>query len=326
MLRTAFARAGVRIAPRRFLATNSESQAESGKVSKHVEYLKKFYTPELLESIHITESLVSPKEYLNLKKRGHSAKSRIAPAPTKTFSRTDPEWDEPIVFPNQSESHTPFPGIPQMQATDNYGLKLRFDDKDPSEVKVNNNIMSRQEFYHELHKLTGMDIGYMRSLHSKVVLAKRVSCQTSKGKIPNFMCFYVTGDRNGMVGLGQGKSRESMRKALMKAHWNAIKNLRHIPRYEDRTITGDLKYKFHAVKLHMKPAPPGFGLRVNHMIFEICQAAGIKDMSGKIFKSRNRMNVIKGFIEALSKQNSLEDLAAGRGKKMVDLRKVYYSA
>lgn len=293
------------------------------KAARHAAYLLKFYTPELLQSIKITESLVSPQDYLDLLKRGDSAKSRVAPDLSKDLSKTDPEWDEPIIYPNQGTNRTPYPRIPQMQASDNLDKQLRFAEKEATKGPARR---SRMDVYRELHKLTGMDIDYMRLLYVKPILMKRVSCQTSKGKIPNFFCITIVGDKNGMVGLGQGKSRDGMRTAIEKAHWNAIKNLKPIPRYEDRTIIGDLNYKYHAVKLFMKPAPPGFGLRVNHNIFEICQAAGIKDLSGKVYKSRNSMNVIKGFIEALTKQTSLEDLAAGRGKKVVDLRKVYYSA
>ena len=87
-----------------------------------------------------------------------------------------------------------------------------------------------------------------------------------------------------MIGLGEGKSRDGMRVSLRKAHWNAIKNLQPIPRYENRTIIGDVDYKFHAVKLFLKSAPAGFGLRVNPNIFEVCQAAGIKDLRGKVYK------------------------------------------
>lgn len=293
------------------------------KVARHAAYLLKFYTPELLQSIKITESLVTPQDYLDLMKKGDSAKSRVAPDLKKDLSKSDPEWDEPIIYPNQGVNRTPYPRIPQMQASDNLDKQLRFAEKDATKGPARR---SKMDVYRELHKLTGMDVDYMRQLYVKPILMKRVSCQTSKGKIPNFFCITIVGDKNGMVGLGQGKSRDGMRTAIEKAHWNAIKNLKPIPRYEDRTIIGDLNYKYHAVKLYMKPAPPGFGLRVNHNIFEICQAAGIKDLSGKVYKSRNPMNVIKGFIEALTKQSSLEDLAAGRGKKVVDLRKVYYSA
>lgn len=324
MFRTAFARTVTRVTSLRLLATASKDAAESlEKIAQHMEYLLKFYTPQLLQSIQITESLVSPQDYLDLQKRGDSARSRIAPDIRKDLSKTDPEWDEPILYPNQGTNATPYPRIPQMQASDNLSMQLRFSEQLATRGPARR---SKNQLYEELHKLTGMDINYMRSLYVRPILMKRVSCQTSKGKIPNFFCITVVGDKNGMLGLGQGKSRDGMRMALEKAHWDAIKNLKPIPRYEKRTIIGEMNYKYHAVKLFMKPAPPGFGLRVNHNIFEICQAAGIKDLRGKVYKSRNSMNVIKGFIEALYKQSSLEDLAAGRGKKVVDLRKVYYSA
>ena len=118
-----------------------------------------------------------------------------------------------------------------------------------------------------------------------------------------------------------------MSKAIFKAHWDAVRNLKEIPRYENRTIYGDIDFRYHGVKLHLRSAKPGFGLRVNHVIFEICECAGIKDLSGKVYKSRNDMNIAKGTIEAFTKaQKTLDEVALGRGKKLVDVRKVYYSS
>lgn len=179
-----------------------------------------------------------------------------------------------------------------------------------------------------LNRQTGIDNDYItKKLVMKPLVLKRVSNQTGKGKIPSFYALVIVGDRNGMVGLGEGKSRDEMPKAIFKAHWDAIRNLREIPRYEDRTIYGDIDYRYHGVKLHLRSAKPGFGLRVNHVIFEICECAGIKDLSGKVYKSRNDMNVAKGTIEALvGAQKTLDDIAMARGKKLVDVRKVYYSS
>lgn len=299
--------------------------AENKKAAKHLDFLSKFYTPELLQSIQITESLVDPEEYLKLKQSGAHGISKVAPADLSfDYSKNDPKWEEPIVYPNQANNHTPYPRIPQIQGADRTDLHLRFDTK--TGKTASRGPSSNDQFFEDLHKLTGMEMWYMKKLYVRPIVMKRVSCQTSKGKIPNFYALTVVGDKNGMIGLGEGKSRDGMRTALSKAHWNAIKNLQPIPRYENRTIIGDIDYKFHAVKLFIKSAPSGFGLRVNPNIFEVCQAAGIKDLRGKVYKSRNPMNVVKGFVEALTKQTSLEDLAAGRGKKLVDLRKVYYSA
>ncbi|EGV63180.1 28S ribosomal protein S5, mitochondrial [Yamadazyma tenuis] len=306
----------------RSLSFSPMARQSTKRAEEHIAYLSKFYTPELLQSIKITESLVEPDTILKLTKQGPNALSKLGLQNTD-YSKTDPKWDEPVLYPNQAVNKTPYPNIPQVQAPDRSDLKLRFS---PGKGPRKDNFATSRGVSEGLSKLTGLDKRYIERLYVRPVVMKRVSCQTSKGKIPNFFALTVVGDGNGMVGLGEGKSRDGMRTALVKAHWNAVKNLAPVQRYEDRTILGDIDYKYHAVKLFLQSAPAGFGLRVNSKIFEVCQAAGIKDLRGKIYKSRNPMNVVKGFVEALTKQRGLQDLAGGRGKKLIDLRKVYYSA
>lgn len=277
----------------------------------------------MLESLKITESLVNPKAYLALKLGGNSEKSKVAPTPGKNYFETDPKWDEPILYPNQAKGKTPYAPIPREANPDTSDLKMRFQQQEAGQGPKR---FSQDERAERVALLTGFNKDFIKRLHVVNVLIKRVSCQTSKGKIPNFYAMTVVGDRNGMVGMGEGKSRQGVRFALEKGFLNAVKNLQPIARYEDRTIIGEIDYKYHAVKLSLKSAPAGFGLRINPVLFEVCEAAGIKDLRGKITKSRNRMNTVKGFLEALSKERPIEELAAGRGKKIVDLRKVYYSA
>lgn len=69
----------------------------------------------------------------------------------------------------------------------------------------------------------------------------------------------------------------------------------------------------------------GFGLRCQHLIFEMCRAAGIHDIAARVNRSRNPMNTVKAAYEALMSQRNPEDIARARGKKMVDVRGVYYS-
>jgi len=68
----------------------------------------------------------------------------------------------------------------------------------------------------------------------------------------------------------------------------------------------------------------GFGLRVPHQIFEIARAAGIRDLAAKIPRSRSSLNTAKATIAALHNQRNPDEIAMGRGKKLVDLRRVYY--
>lgn len=98
-----------------------------------------------------------------------------------------------------------------------------------------------------------------------------------------------------------------------------------ILRYEDRTIFGDVEGKVGAVELKLMTRPPGFGLRCQHLIFEMCRACGIHDLAARVTRSRNPMNTVKAAYEALMSQRNPEDIARARGKKLVDVRKVYYS-
>lgn len=318
------------VAPfKRGLATTKRlaQKDESSKVLKHLDFLQKYYTPELLELIKVAESSVRPIDVLAMKKRGFKGKSKIGVSnKASDYSKLDPKWEEPIVYPNQGVGRAPYPRIPQIQGPDRTDLVLRFPNLAGQTDKKMVRGSKAREVAEGLSQLTGLDAKYIEKLYVRPIIMKRVSCQTGKGKIANFFVLTVAGDGNGTIGLGIGKSRELVRMAAKKAHWNAVKNLTPIPRYEDRTILGEIEYKYHAVKLFIKSAPIGFGLRVNPNIFEICQAAGIKDLRGKIYKSRNPLLVCQGFVEALTQQRSIEDLAAGRGKKIIDLRKVYYSA
>ncbi|KAG7663581.1 MRPS5 [[Candida] subhashii] len=308
-------------------STSGKLTKNETKVDKHLQLLSQYYNQDLLKSIKITESLVEPKPYLQLKLDPKS-KSKIAPIDKgDIYRKSDPVWEEPILYPNQGEGRTPYPEIPQVRSPDRPDLKLRL--MEPGEEKkktiIAGGVRTPRKIAEELSDLTGLDFNYLNRLYVRPLVMKRVSLKTSKGNIPNFFVLTIVGDRNGTIGLGIGKSRDGIRTAASKAHWNAIKNLTPIARYENRTILGSMEYKFHACRLTFKSAPVGFGLRVNRNVFEICQAAGIKDLSGKVYRSRNPLMVAQGFVEALTRQRSIEELAANRGKKIVDLRKVYYS-
>ncbi|KAI3407143.2 MRPS5 [Candida oxycetoniae] len=299
------------------------------KLDTHLKFLKHYYSPELLQSIQIAETLVEPQDYLDLQKKGDSGRSTVAPKDsTFDYSTKDAEWEEPILYPNQGLGRVPYPPIPQVRSPDRDDLRIRFADAPRGDSNSAHNVTATKTTYQiakELSQLTGLDESYIRNLYIRPLVMKRVSLKTAKGNIPNFFVMSVAGDKNGMLGLGIGKSRDGIRTAATKAHWSAVKNLAPIKRYDNRTILQSFEKKYHASKLKFSPAPIGFGLRCNSNVFEICQAAGIKDIRGKIFKSRNPVLVAKGFVEALKEQKTIEELALNRGKKVVELRKVYYS-
>jgi len=56
----------------------------------------------------------------------------------------------------------------------------------------------------------------------------------------------------------------------------------------------------------------------------MARAAGLQDLSAKVPRSRNPMNTVKAAYEALMSQRLPDEVARGLGKKLVDVRKVYY--
>ncbi|KAH3674830.1 hypothetical protein WICMUC_003033 [Wickerhamomyces mucosus] len=301
-------------------STNSSSPSSSKDLKNnkitdeakdsHLNFLRNYYSDELLESIKLAESFVNPKHFAEKK----LPRTEFSPPYLDDFSKRDQFWDNLNV---EDPAKIDF----------RYQLQQAKVDVPPGSI-IEEASSTRQNsvIAKGLSLLTGLNAQYIERLNAKPLVMKRVSNQTAKGKIPTNYALVVVGDKNGMVGIGEGKDRVEMSRAVSKAHWNAVKNLRFIPRHEDRTIVGTIDHRFHGSKIFLRSAPPGFGLRVNHYIFEICQLIGIKDLSAKIYKSRNPMNVCKGFIESLSNQQSLEELSLNRGKKIVDIRKTYYSA
>lgn len=297
-------------APKVLASAGAQRAAFEDKKASHLNYLRNYYSDDLLESIKLAETAIKPKDWQNKKYRT----VKFAPPYLDDFSEYHQFWDKAQI----KEPHKLDMTIP-LQPAD---VPLPEGYKPPTEESGK----QFSEIAKGLSILTGLSKEYIEDLHARPLIMKRVSNQTAKGKIRSNFAIVMVGDKNGMVGVGQGKDRSEMAGAVRKAHWNAVKNLTYIPRFEDRTIIGDIDYTYHGCRMHLRSAPPGFGLRVNHYLFEICELIGIKDLSAKIYKSRNGMKIAKGIVEALSKQRTLEELSMNRGKKIVDLRKTYYSA
>ncbi|CAK7204413.1 28S ribosomal protein S5, mitochondrial [Sporothrix eucalyptigena] len=177
--------------------------------------------------------------------------------------------------------------------------------------------------YERLMYRTGLKVSELMQLAVREVVVRMVSNQTRLGKIRSFSVIAIAGNGNGRLGLGHFKSTEYST-ARSRAREMAILNMKPIPRYEDRTIYGNVECKISGTVVQLFSRPPGFGLRVPHRIFEMARAAGIQDLAAKIPRSRNPMNTVKATYQALMQQRDPEQIATGRGKKLVDVRKVYY--
>ncbi|GAP83747.1 putative 37S ribosomal protein S5 [Rosellinia necatrix] len=180
--------------------------------------------------------------------------------------------------------------------------------------------------FQALKRTTGIsvpDLIRINTYGTKVLVERWVSNQTRLGKIQKTWVLAISGNRNGRLGIGEAKSVEPG-VAIKKARELALANMRPILRYENRTIFGSVTAKVGATIVKLDSRPPGFGLRASHRLFEIFRTVGIQDIAAKMPRGRNPMNSVKACVQALMNQRDPNEIAIGRGKKMVDVRKVYY--
>jgi len=137
-----------------------------------------------------------------------------------------------------------------------------------------------------------------KQYQEKVVKIKRVSKKTAGGNYVTFSALVVVGDRKGKVGIGLGRSLE-VPPAIQKAISYAKKHMINVP-IRNKTIPHEVRVKFKAAKILLKPAPEGTGLKVGSVARVILDLAGIENASGKIIGSRNQIVNTYAIMEALS--------------------------
>ena len=157
-------------------------------------------------------------------------------------------------------------------------------------------------------------------MHRYNLVNRSVVHQTGKGKIRSRAVLCVVGNGKGLLGYGYVTDPKSdMRKAQKKAIEEALRNMDYVDRFEDRTVWTEMESKFGSTKIILRPRPVGFGLRCNPYIHQICKAAGIKDLSAKVWGSRRPMMVIHGVIRMLQGGHAplgMGDGFGGSGKRL----------
>ncbi len=110
--------------------------------------------------------------------------------------------------------------------------------------------------YKDLKKRTGMSVKEILNIKAKSLVTRYVTNQTRLGKIQSSSVLVIAGNRNGWLGMGMAKSTEPAA-AAEKAKQLAIRNMRPVPRYENRTIYGNVEAKVGATVVKLYSRPPG---------------------------------------------------------------------
>jgi small subunit ribosomal protein S5 len=196
-------------------------------------------------------------EWLNQKQTGSHQDEESPSNQSRSQSTTKSEFPSRLDFMKFLEESTSMTGggkrgsgivapalpkIPSMKGQ--YQTKGESDARDPDGK------------YNRLRKQTGLTLDQIFDLKMKRLVMHYVTNQTRLGKISSCYVLAVAGDGHGRLGIGEGKALEND-DASMKAFQAAIRNMRPIPRYEERTIYGEVEGKVGACEVQLKSKPPG---------------------------------------------------------------------
>ena len=156
-------------------------------------------------------------------------------------------------------------------------------------------------------------------LDEKVIDINRVTKVVKGGRQFRFSATVVVGNRKGKVGIGTGKAKE-MPDAVKKATQAASKNLINVELIDNRTISHEIVSKEGAVKVMLKPATEGTGVKAGGPVRDVLELAGVKDVLSKSLGSSTKINMARATLNALKNQKSPQHVASLRGKTIEEIR------
>ena len=157
-----------------------------------------------------------------------------------------------------------------------------------------------------------------KEFDERVVVINRVTKVTKGGRHFRFSATVVVGNRKGKVGIGLGKAKE-MPDAVKKATQAASKNLINVELIDNRTISHEITVKEGAVRVMLKPAKEGTGVKAGGRVRDVLELAGVKDVLSKSLGSSTKVNMARATLNALKMQKSPSHVAALRGKTVEEI-------
>jgi small subunit ribosomal protein S5 len=151
----------------------------------------------------------------------------------------------------------------------------------------------------------------------RIIDITRVAKVVKGGRRFGFRVTVVVGDNKGNVGVATGKAR-SVPDAIRKAVDSARSSMEPVSIY-GTTVPHEIIGRHGAAKVLLKPASPGTGVIAGGGVRAVVEAAGYKDILSKSLGSQNVLNVMMATMDGLRRLKRVQDIAADRGKEVVDV-------
>ena len=162
---------------------------------------------------------------------------------------------------------------------------------------------------------------------------KQTQKKTQEGNKPKFATFAVIGNEDGYVGVGYGKSKETVparEKAIRQAKLNVIKIRRGCGDWrcgcgDAHTVPFKVRGKAGSVEITLIPAPKGTGLKVEKECQKVLKMAGIKDVWSRTEgQTRSKVNLLFACFGALQQlvqmkisQKNIQNLSMVEGSSKI---------
>ena len=88
---------------------------------------------------------------------------------------------------------------------------------------------------------------------------------------------------------------------------------------DNRTISHEILSKVGAVKVMLKPAAEGTGVKAGGPVRDVLELAGVKDVLSKSHGSSTKINTARATLKALKDQKSAAHVAELRGKSIEEI-------
>ncbi len=151
----------------------------------------------------------------------------------------------------------------------------------------------------------------------RIIDIARVTRVMAGGKRMRFRACIVIGNKKGKVAVGLAKGSD-VTIAVTKAVNQAKKNLIDVPIVND-TIPHEIRKKYGAAKIILKPARKGRGIIAGGAVRIVLELTGIKNITSKILGSNNKVNNARCVIEALKSLKKVGSKKDKAEKKREDM-------